>query len=295
MAQNQQPVQGFSQAQQFSRGGPLPPQQIAPSNYPMGQFGPPQPQQTTPAQPPAPKNINPNSTQNHLLFAEIRDGFMIMNDGTFRAVVMAKSINFDLMSPAEQDGVEYSYQAFLNSLYFDIQILVQSRKVDMGAYIDNLERLKNQQDNLLLSLLMDDYMDFIDDLTATTNIMNKKFFIIIPYSKEVSGKAAAKEGGKALGGFFSGGKPGKIVISQHDLEDARTELRNRIQLVVNGLINIGVQSIPLDTKEIIELLYNSYNPDIAPRQPFHSSTDIGSLMVSKGDGRASNPNLDRIR
>jgi hypothetical protein len=72
---------------------------------------------------------NPNSTQNALLVSEVRDGIVIMSDGTFRAVVMCKSINFDLMSPEEREAVEFSYQGFLNSLYFPVQIFVRSQKV----------------------------------------------------------------------------------------------------------------------------------------------------------------------
>jgi hypothetical protein len=64
---------------------------------------------------------NPNSTQNLLHIAEIRDGVVIMNDGSFRSVLMCRSINFDLMSPEEREGVEYAYQSFLNSLYFELQ------------------------------------------------------------------------------------------------------------------------------------------------------------------------------
>jgi uncharacterized protein (DUF2126 family) len=67
-----------------------------------------------------PVQSNPNSTQNTLLIAEVRDGIVIMNDGTFRAVIMCKSINFDLMSPEEREAVEFSYQGFLNSLFFPI-------------------------------------------------------------------------------------------------------------------------------------------------------------------------------
>ena len=77
------------------------------------------------------KGTNPNSTQNSLQIAEVRDGIVIMNDGSFRSVVMVKSINFDLMSPQEQEAVEYSYQGFLNSLYFPIQIFLRSQKVDL--------------------------------------------------------------------------------------------------------------------------------------------------------------------
>src|SRR6478672_6932998 len=93
---------------------------------------------------------NPNSTQNALQISEIRDGIVIMNDGSFRAVVMCKSINFDLMSPQEREAVEFSYQGFLNSLYFPIQIFVRSQKVDLRPYLERMDKIRTEQDNMLL-------------------------------------------------------------------------------------------------------------------------------------------------
>src|SRR5688500_17220257 len=96
---------------------------------------------------------NPNSTQNTLMITEIRDGLVVMNDGSFRAVVTCKSINFDLMSDREREGVEYSYQSFLNSLYFPVQIFIRSQRVDIGPYIERLDKLRRDQDNMLLGML----------------------------------------------------------------------------------------------------------------------------------------------
>src|SRR5665213_784589 len=93
--------------------------------------------------PVAAPTTNPNSTQNSLLISEIRDGLVIMSDGTFRAVVMCKSINFDLMSPQEREAVEFSYQGFLNSLYFPVQIFIRSQKVDMSPYLDKLVKIRS--------------------------------------------------------------------------------------------------------------------------------------------------------
>ena len=126
-------------------------------------------------------NTNPNSTQNTLHIAEIRDGIVIMNDGTFRSVIMARSINFDLMSPEEREAVEFAYQGFLNSLYFDIQIFMRSQKIDMRPYLEKLDKLRSEQQNMLVALLTEDYMGYIDAISQQTNIMDKKFYLIIPY------------------------------------------------------------------------------------------------------------------
>jgi len=124
---------------------------------------------------------NPNSTQNTLKIADIRDGIVIMEDGSFRSVVMVQSINFDLMSLEEQEAVEYSYQGFLNSLYFPIQIFMHSQRIDLQRYIDKLENARNQQENMLLAMLMDDYINYIYTLTEQASIMDKKFYVVVPF------------------------------------------------------------------------------------------------------------------
>src|SRR3982751_1153237 len=124
---------------------------------------------------------NPNSTQNTLQISEIRDGIVIMNDGSFRAVIMCKSINFDLMSPQEREAVEFSYQGFLNSLYFPIQIFIRSQKVDLRPYLEKMDKIRSEQDNMLLGLLMEDYIAFLADIAQQTNIMDKKFYMVIKY------------------------------------------------------------------------------------------------------------------
>ena len=107
---------------------------------------------------------NQASTQNSLEIAEIREGIVVMKDGSFRAVIACKSINYDLMSSTEREGVEYSYQSFLNSLTFPIQILVRSQRIDIEPYLNKLADLNRNQDNMLLSDLMEDYINFIDNL-----------------------------------------------------------------------------------------------------------------------------------
>src|SRR6185312_842927 len=147
----------------------------------------------------APKT-NPNSTQNMLQLAEVRDGIVIMNDGSFRSVIMVKSINFDLMSPQEQEAVEYSYQGFLNSLFFPVQIFLRSQKVDIRPYIDKLDRIRSEHDNMLLAMLMEDYIGYIAELSQQTNIMDKKFYVVIPYFPVVEAQQALTRSKNFLGG-----------------------------------------------------------------------------------------------
>jgi len=239
--------------------------------------------------------VNPNSTQNNLQIAEIRDGIAIMTDGSFRSVVMVKSINFDLMSPTEREGVEYSYQGFLNSLYFPVQIFVRSQKVDLSPYIERLDRIRSEHDNMLLALLMDDYINYIDQLAAQTNIMDKKFYVVIPYfpvTEKIKPYTSSKNLFDGVLGMFGNSKT-HVVINEKHLEDAKAELRNRVQAVLQGLLQCGVQGLPLDTQELIELYYDTYNPDTATRQQLKNFDDLQVPVVTKGSGQAPQPGLER--
>lgn len=245
---------------------------------------------------PSKKVSNPNSTQNALQIAEIRDGVVIMNDGSYRSVVMLKSINFDLMSPQEQEAVEFSYQGFLNSLYFPVQIFIRSQKVDLQPYIEKLDKIRNEHDNMLLAMLMEDYLIFIDQLSAQTNIMDKRFYIVIPYFPHPEN---AKQALTESRNFFSGmmGMFNKtdthVVINEADLEAAKGELRNRVQSVLAGLAQCSVQGLPLDTQELIELYYDTYNPDTATRQQLKNFNDLQADVVTKGEGSTVQAHLQR--
>lgn len=239
--------------------------------------------------------VNQNSTQNVLQIAEIRDGIVIMNDGSFRSVVMVKSINFDLMSPEERESVEFSYQGFLNSLYFPIQISIQSHKVDLRPYIEKLDKIRSEHDNMLLALLMDDYVAYMDQLSQQTNIMDKKFYIVIPYFPTADLQQAltsTKNFFGGLGAIFQN-KQQHVTINEPDLEKAKAELRNRVQAVLGSLMQCGVQGLPLDTQELIELYYDVYNPDTATRQQLKNFNDLSVPVITKGEGQAIQPNLDR--
>jgi type IV secretory pathway VirB4 component len=274
-----------------------------------GTYVPPQPQQaygpqqpmmpsSTPglAPPPVVKpKTNPNSTQNALQIAEIRDGIVIMNDGSFRSVVMVKSINFDLMSPQEREGVEYSYQGFLNSLYFPIQIFLRSQRVDLRPYIEKLDKIRSEHENMLLALLMEDYVTYIDALSQQTNIMDKRFYVVIPYFPVADIQKAitqSKSFFSGLAGLFNN-KEQHVIINEADLTKAKDELRNRVQAVLGGLQQSGIQGLPLDTQELIELYYDSYNPDTATRQQLKNFDDLTVPIVTRGEGMAPQPNLDK--
>ena len=233
---------------------------------------------------------NPNSTQSTLLFEEIRDNMLIMGDGTYRAIIAAQSVNFDLMSGREREGVEYSYQQFLNSLTFPIQIYVRSQRVDITPYLDKLSNLRNNQDNMLLGVLMDDYIQFIDMLSHEANIMDKSFFIIIPYAlgdeKAQLGKDSDNSKGLLTNLFMPAKRHQRVKVPVDQYNHVKEEMSRRIVAVIEGLGQVGVHALQLKTKEIGELLYNVYNPDTAVREPIGDFRNYTAQVVRKGEGEA---------
>ena len=225
---------------------------------------------------------NPSSTQATILISEIRDSMVIMKDGSFRAVIACKSINFDLMSDTEREGIEYSYQNFLNSLNFTTQILIRSQRVDIGPYIATLSEIRKNNDNMLLGVLMDDYINFIDILSQEANIMDKSFFIIIPYYTSADAEKLVQQ----TKNFFKSFKKNKSTqvtrIDRSTYDKAITEVNNRVDAVISGLFQIGVHSVRLNTKELGELYYNFNNPDTAVRESLGDFNKVAKLYVKKG-------------
>lgn len=235
------------------------------------------------AAPVSPNKESPLSTQSTLLISELRDNVVIMKDGSFRAVIACKSINFDLMSEVEREAVEYSYQNFLNSLKFTIQILVRSQRVDIGPYIERLSEIRRNNDNMLLGVLMDDYINFIDVLSQEANIMDKSFFIVVPYYTSADVEKAIQQTKNFFKSFSKTKAPEVTRIDRTTYEKALVELTNRVDTVMSGLFQIGVHSVRLNTKELAELYYNFNNPDTAVREPLIDFSKIATMYVKKGE------------
>lgn len=237
------------------------------------------------AAPVSPNKESPTSTQSTLLISELRDNMVIMKDGSFRAVVACKSINFDLMSETEREGVEYSYQNFLNSLRFTTQILVRSQRVDIGPYIEQLSEIRRNNDNMLLGVLMDDYINFMDILSREANIMDKSFFIVIPYYTSIDAEKVVQQTKNFFKSFLNnknGNEATKINYATY--EKAVVELNNRVDSVVSGLAQIGIRSSRLNTRELAQLYYNFNNPDTAIREPLVDFSKLATMYVKKGEG-----------
>ncbi|MDQ3014802.1 MAG: hypothetical protein M3Q73_02990 [bacterium] len=194
------------------------------------------------------------ATQAFVPIQEVRDGYVILKDGSLRALIMSSSLNFALKSADEQNAILFQFQDFLNSLDFSVQIFVQSRKLDIRPYIALLEEREKEQMNDLLKIQIQEYIGFIKNFTETTSIMTKTFFVVIPYTPAMLGK-------KNPLSMFS--KPSaELVKKQTDqtFEENRAQLEERVSVVEQGLVRCGVRVVRLGTEEIVELFYKLFNP-----------------------------------
>ena len=127
---------------------------------------------------------------------------------------------------------------------------------------------------------------------VVTNIMDKQFYVIVPYSPNDELKpyiSSSKNFFTGLVDIFSNTNK-NITIDEPALVKAKDELRNRVQALLSGLQQASIQGIPLDTQELIELYYNTYNPDTAVRQQLKDFDGLSTPMVTKGDDSANNQN-----
>ena len=277
MQGQQMSSQGMPQASQTVMPG-----QQAPQNPNMANLGSTAMQANAKA-PASARKDSPTSTQATLLISELRDNVVIMKDGSFRAVVACKSINFDLMSEMEREGVEYSYQNFLNSLKFTTQIMIRSQRVDIGPYLERLTEIRRNNDNMLLGVLMDDYINFVDALSQEANIMDKSFFIVIPYYISEDTEKSLQQTKNFFKTFSKSKGPEITRIDRPTYDKAMSELTNRVDSVMSGLFQIGIHSVRLNTKELAELYYNFNNPDTAVREPLVDFSKLANIYVKKGE------------
>lgn len=201
------------------------------------------------------------STQQVIEFDSIKDGMMILKDGSLRQVLMVSGVNFDLKSEEEQNVILYGFQSFLNALDFSIQILIHSRKMNIEGYLEMLGERERQETNELLKNQIVEYREFIKTFVESTTIMSKTFFVVVPYeSSPVSLEKGLRGSVGGILGKLSKKKP-TSAQAQEDFETMKQQISQRVSQVVEGLRTIGLRVIPLEDQELIELFYNLYNPE----------------------------------
>jgi len=192
------------------------------------------------------------STQDFVPVRDIRDNVVVLKNGQMCMILLASSINFALKSLDEQQAILSQFQAFLNTIDFSLQFYIQSRRLNIQPYLDQLLEREAQQDNDLMRIQLREYMEFIKTFTTEVDVMSKNFFVVIPYTP------TQIDFSSNIGAVF--GKKKDLVIDNTKFEENRLQLEQRTALVEQGLARIGVRTIALQNEELVELYYHIFNP-----------------------------------
>jgi hypothetical protein len=213
------------------------------------------------------------STQQFLDIAEIKEDIVVLRDGTMRGVLLISSINFALKSEDEQNAIISAYVSFLNNIDFPLQIVIQSRELNIDSYLESLRQKAKEQTNELLKMQTNEYSQYIQELIAMSKIMNKRFYVVVPYNPMTD-----KQKG-FMSRFADVFNPATLIkMKEEKFLRRKNDLMHRVDNVVSGLTSIGLNAVQLDTQGLIELYYNSYNPATSANQKL---VDVNQLRVQQ--------------
>lgn len=194
---------------------------------------------------------NSKAAQDFVPIKEIRDGVVILKDGSMRSLIMVSSLNFALKSPDEQQAIIMQFQNFLNSLDFSVQISLQSRELDIRPYIALLEGRYKDELGDLMKIQIKEYIQFVKSFVEQSDIMTKTFFVVVPYSATIINSKSNPLGNK---------KTQSNSTKSDNFEESRMQLEQRMGVVQQGLSRCGLRSAQLGTEELVELYYKIFNP-----------------------------------
>lgn len=197
------------------------------------------------------------STKELVTIADIKDSIVLLKNGSLRAVIEVSAVNFELRSEEEQTGILQNFQRFLNSIDFPLQMIVNSRQLNMDEYLKKVDAVAESATNELLKIQAIEYSKFVKELLELSNIMTKHFYVVLPfYVYETPSKSGFMESVK---GIFGSSKTVQ-EIKPEQLETYRTQLMQRAELILDGLIGIGLKARLMEGQEINNLYYSLYNP-----------------------------------
>lgn len=220
------------------------------------------------------KNQKGKPTQQLVQLREVRDGVMVLTNNTLRSTLIVSSLNFALKSEEEQNAIIYAYQGFLNALDFPVQILIMSRKLDITPYLEELGTRKGHQQNELLRLQMGEYINFITELVKGSNIMTKTFFVTLSFAVTQSKQLNMFE--KISKSISSGFTRKKISFNEAEFDHYKKQLMQRVEQVAVGLRSVGLRVAPLQTQEVLELLYSVLNPTTSKNLQLNNISQIST-------------------
>ena len=197
------------------------------------------------------------TTKQFVEIQEIRDELLILKDGSLRQLIKVGSTNFDLKSQDEQLAILTGFRDFLNALDFSLEIMVMSRKLNIGKYLELLNKIAEAQQNELMKIQAVEYSRFVKELTQLANIMAKDFFVVVPFYIGPRTKGGVIQ---SLKNFF---KPAQIVkqLTAEDFDSYKTQLDQRVNLISENLAGLGLGVKVLRQDELVNLYYRFYNPE----------------------------------
>lgn len=215
-------------------------------------------------------HVNPKgATQLHLRISEIRDNTIVLKNGGLRAVLKVSSINFNLKSEDEQTAIIYSYQSFLNTLEFPVQVVIRSRKLDLDTYIEKLRKMAEKQTNSLLQRQTYEYVEYIQRLIEYADIMEKEFYVVIPTDPP---RAQQQSFVQAFWDRMHPAETISAIVKKHqEFEGLKKVLSQRISTTGSALENCGLKVELLKTNELIALFYQIFNPMTARNEKVENS------------------------
>jgi type IV secretory pathway VirB4 component len=207
------------------------------------------------------------ATQKIVDIKEVKDGILYMKDGGLRKVMMVNGINFELYSQEEQEITLGSFQRFLNRLDFPVEFFIHSRKINIKSYLDKIREHREKEENQLLKIQIEEYINFVDSFVKDNPIITKSFFVVVPYDSS----AVMETTQKGIGGIFSSLSGGGSGKKEDSFEKKLKQLSYRVDEVRAGLEQIGLRVTELNDDELVELFYNLYNPQLIEKERSNTS------------------------
>jgi len=207
------------------------------------------------------------TTQQHLDIYDISQDLILLKNGGVRLVLGATAVNFNLLSEVEQDAIIAAYSMLLNSLSFPIQVLIRSKKMDISFYLERLKEAEKSQDNNLLKKRIGSYRNYVEQLISKNDVLDKNFYIVIPYQEEF---LTSPE--NVLKKLFS--KQERVILDKDGiLQKAKIRLEPKKEHLIKQFNKVGIKAEQLTNKELVELFYDIYNPDLAREQRIQPGAD----------------------
>ncbi len=190
------------------------------------------------------------STQEFLEIEDIRDDLVLLTNGGCVLVIETTAVNFGLLSEKEQEALIFAYSGMLNSLSFPVQIIVRSKHKDITAYLKKLEDAQNRQTNPVLAERIRKYREFVNTTVKERNVLDKKFYIVIPFSPLELGMTNVSS---------LMGKKGLPYPKDYILNKAITVLTPKRDHVIRQLNRLGLKGVHVSTQRLIDLFHDIYN------------------------------------